>query len=257
MFDNARYSVRLKSLLDNPETKVLIEKALANYRIYTPIHKELYGYIPTRKELNNKILNYYKYYEIGFETIGRFIEELEITMNEIMPYYNQMFKSVDVMNNIDDIFGNVDMVESYEETTTGSVSGESNGTSKGQATSTSETKSNIDNYNKNVETNTPQGNISKLNTEIDEVSYADKITWNHTSSIDSVNSTGNDTTSSESTNTSSSESLGTTKHTSTRKGNQGVNTYAHDMLEFRELFTNIEQEIIHDSRLRELFMLVY
>lgn len=257
MFDNARYTIKLKSLLDNEETKALIDNALSKYKLYTPLHKELYGYIPTREELNNKIINYYKYYEIGFETIGRFIEELEVTMNEIMPKYNQMYKSVDIMNDIEDIFGNVDMVETFEETTSGSVSGESNGTSNGNATSTSDTTSTINNYNKNVETQTPQGNISKLNTEINSVDHADKITWNHTTSTDSGSTTGSDTTSSESTSSTTSESSGTTTHTSTRKGNQGVNTYAHDMLEFRKLFENIEQDIIHDSRLRELFMLVY
>ena len=50
---------------------------------------------------------------------------------------------------------------------------------------------------------------------------------------------------------------GTHTHVMTKKGNQGVNTYAHDMLEFRQLFQNIVQMIIHDSRIAELFMLVY
>ena len=53
------------------------------------------------------------------------------------------------------------------------------------------------------------------------------------------------------------ESSGTVKHTMNKKGNQGVNTYAHDLLEFRELFINIEQQIIKDERISELFMRVY
>ena len=55
----------------------------------------------------------------------------------------------------------------------------------------------------------------------------------------------------------SNESTGTTKHTLARKGNQGVNTYAHDMLEFRQLFLNIEQQIINDPELASCFMLIW
>ena len=101
----AKYTEVLHDLLMNEEVNKLIEKAMSTYPMYTPKHPKLYGYIPTREELNKKIMNHYRFYEIGSETVGRFLYNLEMTMNEIMPTYNQLYMSVDIMNNIDDIFG--------------------------------------------------------------------------------------------------------------------------------------------------------
>jgi hypothetical protein len=36
-----------------------------------------------------------------------------------------------------------------------------------------------------------------------------------------------------------------------------VNTYAHDMNEFRTSIIDVVDQIVNDSRIRELFMLVY
>lgn len=285
----AKYTVVLKTLMESSQTKPLIDKAMSTYPLYTPKHEFIYGFIPTREELNKKILNRYKYREIGFETIGRFLDELETSLNEIMPYYNQFYKSIDIMNNIEDIFGNLDVTESFEQTSEGTSKDSSEGTSKdtstgsSQATSetssestantSSETNSNTNSYNKNVKSTMPQDDISKSNTNIDGVSFADEINWTHNTSNDNATNTGTDTTTSSSSNTSNGstsqtsngettnltlgERLDKLSHTLTRKGNQGVNTYAHDMLEFRELFINIEQEIINDKRISELFMGIY
>lgn len=254
---SAKYTVVLKTLLDDENVKPLIDKAMSTYPTYTPKHEVLYSYIPTREELNKKILSYYKYREIGFETIGRFLDELETSLCEIMPYYNQLYKSVDIMNNIDDIFGNVDIVETFEQHSEGRGSGSSEGSSNSSASSESETNSNTNSYNKNVNSDTPQGNISTSNTGIDSVTHASNISWNHDTANDSATNTGSNTSSGTSTSSSNSENEEDLTHTLTKKGNQGVNTYAHDMLEFRELFMNIEQRIIHDDRIAELFMLVY
>ena len=203
---NDKYTVSLKKLLDNPEVKPLIDKALSTYPLYEPSHKIVYAYIPSREELNKKILNAYKYREIGFETVGRFIDELEISMMEIMPYYNSLYKSIDMMNELDNIFENVDIEELFDEqregTSKGSSKGSSEGSSKGssesnnnsEASSESKTNSNVESFNKNVESQTPQNDISTQNTEIDRVSYADKITWNHNNSNDSATNKGSDTT---------------------------------------------------------------
>lgn len=259
----AKYTEVLKNLMDSEQVRPLLEKAMGTYPIYTPIHKELYGFIPSREVLNNKILNHYKYKEIGFETVARFLDELEISLNEIMPYYNQMYKSVDVMNGIDDIFGNLDVVESFEQRSEGTTtdSSESSATSNTSSTanSNSTTTSESESNSKNISSQTPQGNINV--TDIDNVTHADQVSWSKSNSNDSATNIGTDTTTSESEQSSSGESTqnstGLTTHTLTRKGNQGVNTYAHDMLEFRELFVNIEKQIIEDERISELFMRVY
>lgn len=57
--------------------------ALTSY----PIFDENY-----RSVLNQYILNHFWMREIGFETAGEFDLYLGNTLNEIMPYYNGMFK---------------------------------------------------------------------------------------------------------------------------------------------------------------------
>lgn len=257
----ARYTEVLINLLENPQTKPLIDKALSTYPMYVPINENTYSIIPTREELNNKILNHYKYREIGFETVGRFIDELETTMNEIMPYYYSLYKSADILNGISDPFGNVDIVETFEQETEGSSRGSSSGTAENETNTNanSSTNTNMTNNSKNVNSKTPQGQLNISSNDIDSISYADNVTWNK----DSSNSNGETEDESTSTSTSSSsgesanETTGKTKHTLTKQGNQGVNTYAHDMKELREIFINIEQQIINDDRVQELFMLVY
>lgn len=249
----AKYTIVLKTLMDDENVKPLIDKALSTYPMFTPENKFIFSELPTREQLNNKLLNHYKYREIGFETIGRFLDELEISMNEIMPYYNQLLKTSDIINGLDDIFGNLDVEEIYKETTEGLQEGESSGKSNVSDSSTTETNTN--GYNKSVKSSTPQGQLDISNKGIDTLNYADEVNWNHSTNEDRSTNTGE----SES-NTSSSaknETSTTTEHTLKRKGNQGVNTYAHDMLEFRELIRNIELEIINHPRIQELFMLVY
>lgn len=57
------------------------------------------------------------------------------------------------------------------------------------------------------------------------------------------------------TNASKEDGSTTTTNTYTKKGNQGVNTYAHDMLEFRETLLSIDTMIINE--LGDLFIQVY
>ena len=280
---HAKYSVVLAELLKEPETKTIIDKALSTYPLYSG--KKKYNLIPTREELNKRLLNHYKYREIGFETPGRFIDELEITMCEIMPYYNEMFKTVEIMADLENPFDNVDFVETYNETTTG----ETSGTSKGNTDSKSSTKhddktntstksndestinSEVNHNSKNVSSETPSNELSITTENINSVDYADKVSWNEDKNKDTSKTTGESsstsagtsygTTTSDISSDVTSETTGnsstTTEHTFTKKGNQGVNTYAHDMNEFRTSIIDVVNKIITDKRIVELFMLVY
>ena len=53
-----------------------------------PIFDETY-----RGVLETKILKHYYTREIGLETVGLWLHKLDVKMNEIMPYYNQLYKS--------------------------------------------------------------------------------------------------------------------------------------------------------------------
>jgi len=257
---NAKYTMVLKTILDDPIARAELEKALSEYPMYEKDPPP--PYISTRKQLNEKIFDEYMFREIAHETPGRFIHEFKVKMNKIMPYYVQMYKSHDIMQTIEDPFGNVDIVETFEEETTGSAKGETSGTS-GNTTNTnskSNTETNMANESKTVKTETPQGDILSISASgIDTVDHADEITWDKNTS----NSTGETTdeatseSNSSSSATSESESSGTTRHTMTKKGNQGVNTYAHDMKELRQTFLNIDKMIIEDPEIQELFMQIY
>lgn len=259
----AKYTEVLIDLMLNEQTKPLLDKALSTYPIYEP--EKQYDMIPNRSELNKKILNHYKYREIGFETVGRFLDELEITMCEIMPKYNELFKTVAIMSDIKDPFGNVDVTEQYEEERSGSTSSESygSGTSSSESKDTSKTSSSgIDEQtHKKVHSDTPQGVIGETAKLMEDITHASDVEWykannSNDSEIDVVAS-GTGETESTTSSTSSGTNVERITHTFTKTGNQGVNTYAHDMVEFRTSIRDIVDEIIHDDRLNELFMLVY
>lgn len=265
LLSRGNYSVVLKSIMDDPEGMQALQKALSTYPMYVPKNEQTYTIIPSRDELNMKILNHYKYREIGFETPGQFIDRLKIAMEEIMPYYYSLYKSADIMNGIEDPFGNVDIVETFTEDITGNSSTESSNSTSSRGTredtNTTTTSSTGQTNSKNITSDTPQSELSITAKNIDDVSYASEATWNETNNEDSSSSNiqmnGTDENEASSQGTSVGQSSSNTTNTRTKKGNQGVNTYAHDMKELREVFLNIERQIINDQEIQELFCMVY
>lgn len=267
----SKYTVVLHELLTNEETKEGIQKAMSTYPIYEPVNEQVYGLIPSREELNNKILNRYRRYEIGSETVGEFLINLETALNLIMPYYNQLYKSLDIMNGVEDIFENVDITETFEEETNrnssntlnDSIEGSSNTNTTSIVQSTNETETEMSTSGRNVGSKTPQSQLSV--TSINNITSASEINWNEENSNSTSNSTdGSSTTGTNQTETSqtnestgTSESNGTTTHTLRRKGNQGVTTYAHDIKKFRDLSINIEKMIVNDREIATCFMTIW
>lgn len=279
----ARYTEYLRDIMQNELSRPLLDKALSTYPLYA--NEKAYDLIPTREQLNKKLLDHWKYHEIGFETVGRFLDELEITMCEIMPHYNELFKTVVTMAELPNPFDNVDVVETFEQERHDSSTAEgntsSNQTASGKTdtsndttntgTASEETSGSSESFGKSIRTDTPGDDLSITAKGIDSVDYATEVNWDHqtaetegssqktsTDTSKTTASTENESTASETGNTSSSsESSGTTKHTYTKKGNQGVNTYAHDMNEFRTSIIDVVDQIISDLRIAELFMQVY
>ena len=267
----ARFTAELHELLKDEEFKTELQRVMNNYPLYKAENPDVYGHIPTREELNKKIIDHYRFYEIGSETPGRFLYNIETTLNEIMPYYNQMFKSVDIMNGIDDIFANVDITEVFDENKTGkmindiiaNMKGTAKGKSNNNVTSENSTDTDMNTSGRNVKSTTPQSQLSVKT--IDNITAASEINWNEDGSNSKSKSNDKSTTASESESENNQENKSNatqvtedkTGHTFTKKGNQGVNTYAHDMLEFRRLITNIERDIINDPELVKCFSLVW
>lgn len=263
----AKYTIELRKLMTDPAARAKLDAALSTYPLYTPTG-ETTAYIPTREELNEKLLRNYKYREIGFETPGRFLEELENTMCLIMPRYNDLLKTVVIMAELPSPFDNVDVTETFEQTTTNEATSKSTATTSTTSTSEGETTDNTESNatqtvnGKNVEADTPQGSIVSA-AGVENVTNASMAKWNKDTTTGNSDSTTTGHSNTTSTGSGSSENedtatgTATTTHTFTKKGNQGVNTYAHDMNEFRTSIIDVVDQIINDPRIRELFMMVY
>lgn len=256
----ARYTVVLKDLLDDPACANMIDNALQSYPIYKQKSKEEFipSVIPTREELNKKILDHYKYREIGFETPARFADELQISMCEIMPKYNQMLFSLDQDFNI--LF-NVDYSRTTKRNLSGSASSASTATSESETSGTdsSTTSGTTSNKNKSAKADTPQSNVTISGVGLSGINYASEVNGSEDSGSTEGTTSGSTTTSGSSTNTGSgsAENSETESTEETTRGNFGVVSSQDLILKYRELILNVEQEIINDPRITELFMLVY
>lgn len=251
----ARYSEVLNNLLYYPDTREAITEAMSEYPLYQtdPNRTTQYGTaykVPTREELNNKILNHYRFREIGQETVGRWLFELKTALNEIMPKYNQLFYSAD--QDFNPIY-NVDYIKTIQrerkDNTIGTQNSSSNTTSTGSDSSSNEE------YTKSVNSKTPQDLLSIGTTGIDSVNYADDASWGKSSGSTSGTNTTNGSSSSNGSNSViGNESEGITE---TTKGNFGVVSAQDLIIKYRETILNIEQLIINDPRIQELFMMIF
>ena len=257
----AKYTYYLYDLMYDDLTKEALNRAMSTYPLYVSTSKHDYNIpniVPTREELNEAILSHYKYREIGFETPGRFLDELEIALKEIMPKYNLLYFSADQDYNI---IYNVDYKKTIDRDLAGNSSNNSQGSSntQSQTNDTTTTNSDTESYNKAVKSLTPQGQLNIPNTGIDTLSYADEINWTKDNAENEATTTGNATTNAN--NTNNTNMTGSNNETEaiveTTKGNFGVVSAQDLVLKFRETIRNITQELINDPRIKELFMLVY
>lgn len=229
----SRYTIELRYLIEGN-----YDLGLNDY----PIFDESY-----REQLNNKIIQHYYFREIGFETEALFKNRLNQKMNEIMPYYNQMYESsklkIDPLSTID-----LEEVFSRKSKTTGE------GTS-----STSGTGNNTNNFNSTDTTD--YGKISKFS-DIAQAQTTPNEILNDKYLTSATVDDGQDKNTNTGTNTSQTES--TTSGTSTdernldedttltRKGNNGTASESELLNMYRETFLNIDMMIIDD--LDELFL---
>lgn len=199
----AKYTITIRTLMKNN-----FDFGLDSY----PIFDENY-----RSSLNNNILYHYYESEIGFETANLFKFYLNQKLNEIMPYYNELYKAQRKLINENTLFDNVKLNETYTRETETS----------------SESTSNSD--GKNLFQDTPQGRLSF--TDLENQSWATNYTMNK---IDDTSETTGD---------------GTEEFTRYITGNNG-NKYNIDLLQdIKNKFMNIDLMIIND--LNDLFMQIF
>lgn len=131
----SNYTVELRKIKES-----LIDDALSRY----PLFSEEY-----RKPLNTKIKQHFWYNEIAHETVDIFLFQLKVKMNEIMPYYNQMYEGELVKR---DPFLTVKMKSSTKNS--GSAKNISSSVEHGTSSSSTDAKSRA------VQSDTPQVMLS-------------------------------------------------------------------------------------------------
>lgn len=192
-----------------------------------PIFDENYRHV-----LNTKILKHYYINEIGLETYALWKLRLNTKMNEIMPYYNQLYKSeLYTFNPLYD----TDITRQHK------VDRSQDSTTK--TTDNSTTEQTNGNVHADAYSDTPQGGI----TGVENLNYLTnyrKVTDDSTLKNKITGNTDTDTgiTSLES-------------YVETVKGTQGTRNYSDLLKDFRSTFLNIDMQVIES--LSDLFMLIW
>ena len=204
----AKYTITIKTLIDNN-----FDFKMTDY----PIFDENY-----RETLNNNILHHYYENEIGFETAPLFRFYLNQKLNEIMPYYNELYRVQKKL--IDDklLLNNVNLTEELKASNTTQTSSVSQSTNKG----------------KNLFQDTPQGNISQQDINAQNV-YATNITLNDNSINDNSSANGS----------------GTNEYIKTIIGNNGGKFNIDILNDIKNNLMNIDLMIINE--LYDLFMQIF
>lgn len=183
-----------------------------------------------RTGLNRKIIDHYYFREIGFETAALFNRFLNRRMNEIMPYYNQLYKSE--LIKIDPIT-RLNYTETYDRRNDLAA----------KTTTDTETTTDQTANSKTVDSDTPQGllEIGDIENEI----YASNATFGNDTSNTIANGTS----------TANQESQNIDHYLKTIAGNNAIRTDSEMLKEFRTTFLNIDMEVINS--LSDLFLNIY
>lgn len=210
------------------DVDTVIETALPKiFDFDFPIYDEAY-----RSTLEKKILLHYYTREIGYETVGRWKLALKTKLNEMMPYYNELYKSALLEMNplyTHDMYRKKDNTTKNDDKTTNNQSHEYR------------VDDTPNNTTKRLYSDTPQGAL----TGVDEESYL--------SSAEKTINTGTNVT------INSGETHGGTTNEGTRTDDYLEHVYGYGgynpsklLKDWRETFLNIDMMIIND--LSKLFM---
>lgn len=203
----AKYTITIKTLIDNN-----FDFKMNSY----PIFDENY-----RNTLNQNILYHYYENEIGFETASLFRFYLNQKLNEIMPYYNELYKVQKKLIDENLLLNNVNLTETLH------------GSNTTKTSSTSQSSNN----GKNLFQDTPQGQISQ--TDIDNQTWATNLTLNKNDIEDESSATGN----------------GTNEYLKTIIGNNGGKFNIDVLNDIKNNLMNIDLMIINE--LNDLFMGIF
>ena len=179
-----------------------------------------------------KFFNHFMFYEIGFETIGQFKQQLSATLNDIFPYYRDLYQTMIRSEGIDFML-NKDLKESYvrelvsENSSTSESNQDNTSTSSGDVLGTSH--------------QTPQNRVDDLDKYMTSAEKQKSNDESKSTSIGKSNVTGSG-------NSKESYEL-------ISQGNIGVTSSAELLEKWRSVLINIDLMIFNE--LETLFLGVY
>ena len=227
----ANYTVQLRKICEtvgeDEVKKWFMDYDLTNYLTADEIKTitDRGTWSPAR--LAQKIVDHYYMREIGMETVGLFKRRVKVRMQEIMEDYLPVLYTASLKY---DPLINVNYTESYT------------GENTSENTSSSETNADSSSSGLSVNSDTPQGQISK--SAILGGSYASSTNANEVEDNATTTSSG------------SNSGSGTQIYTKHFEGNQGISATYQKMIEqYRDNIRAIDREIIDE--LSSLFMTIY
>lgn len=232
-----------------------------------PIFDEEY-----RNVLCTKILRHYYTREIGLETYGLWKLKLQTKLNEIMPYYNKLYKSelykYNPLHDVDMTTTNVgqktgERTDVQNDDRTNTFSGSRTSENEQTNVASNENTRNSDSQDRDMYSDTPQGTLTGVDTNTYLTNFRKILGTNNTTDKGNATdvSNGKQTTSDQNTESSTGRntSIGKTNNTEDYVmhvvGKSAGANYAKMIKDFRDNLLNIDMDIIRD--LGELFMLLW
>lgn len=234
-----RYIVEANSTAGKSVDERITEAAPKIFNFSFPIWAE-----SDRQHLEELIIQHYYMREIGFETVGQWKLRLRAKLREIMPYYNELWKTTQLEY---PLFQNVDVWETYDSEKEGTFNLERSQTSAGESKDTETGSSSTS--NSSASSDLPQVRLT-TSTDLD---YANTQTVGEGSSTSS--STVNGITSSKLSATDRNTHGDTEAAKRHRSGIEGGKTYTELVQEYRDALLQIPVMII--GELADLFMVLW
>lgn len=188
-----------------------------------------------RSVLCSKILKHYYMREICCETVGIWTLWMNTRLEEIMPYYNQLYESAKIEFNP---MRDVDLTREHKRTENETASGnrDTNITSNGTTNRTT----NSDENKKDLYSDTPQGALTGVENET-YLTNARKIT--DYAEVNNTEKNASDCSDKEKT----TSNVDTTEdYLETLIGKQGTESFSSLLNKFRETFLNIDMMVIEE-----------
>lgn len=234
-YEDSQGYANIKDVIEKSREKIFDFE----YPIFDPEYKSV---------IETKILKHYYTREIGLETVGLWKHFLNMRMNEIMPYYNKLYKS-ELLE-----FNPLYNVK-YDVTHKGATSGTNTDIDNGTINENIDDNRNVDrNWRDNSMdkySDTPQGSVENLENNT-YLTSARQVTRDGSENSDDNYERDRDV---RTNNTRNGKFNNTDEYLRHVEGNNGSRTFTELLMQYRDSFLNIDMMVI--EALNDLFMGVW